>query len=94
MNSYSTRMIEAARGLLKSCGYFVDNLWHIDDVHFICEQLELPAIDDDEAMEVFTIANYHFDGETGICWPQLEKALRLYLQRKAALKMMRKNSAA
>jgi hypothetical protein len=85
MDTHATKIIEATRELLKSFGYFVDNLWHVKDVHFICEQQELPKITDEEAMEVFVIANRQFDGETGISWPQLEKALHMHLQRKRAL---------
>ncbi len=81
----NTRVIEATRELLKSFGYFVENLWHVDDVHFICEQNNLPLLTDEEAMGVFIIANEQFDGETGISWPQLEKALQLYLRRKKLL---------
>ncbi len=54
-------------------------------MHFICEQHELPELTDDEAMEVFVIANQQFDGETGISWPQLESALHMHLERKIAL---------
>jgi hypothetical protein len=82
MEIQSTKVIEATRELLKAFGYFVDNLWHVDDVHFICEQQSLTRITDSEAMEVFHIARIQFDGETGISWPQLERALRTYLQRK------------
>lgn len=88
----STRIIEASRELLKACGYFVDKLWHVDDVHFICEQKDLPAISDDEALEVFVIASQQFDGETGISWPQLEKALQVFLQRKDILNSLCENS--
>lgn len=79
------KVIETARELLKAYGYFVDNLWHVDDIHFICEQKNLPVITNNEAMEVFIIANEQFDGEIGLCWPQLEKALDSYLRRKALL---------
>lgn len=85
MNLNTTKVIEATRDLLKAFGYFVDNLWHVDDIHFICEQQELPKITDDEAMEIFLIANQQFDGETGISWPQLEQSVHIYLQRKNVL---------
>ena len=88
MNTKSIKITEAARELLKSFGYFVDNMWHVDDVHFICEQRELPPITDNEAMEVFQIAHQQFDGEAGLSWPQLEKALMTYLHRKAMLHSM------
>ena len=84
MELHTAKIIEATRELLKAFGYFVDNLWHIDDVHFICEQQGFSRISDEEAMKVFHIANLQFDGETGISWPQLERALRTYLQRKIA----------
>jgi len=84
MYGQAIKLVEAARELLKSHGYFVDNLWHVDDIHFICEEKNLPILSDDEAMEVFTIANEQFDGEFGISWPQLEKAVENYVKRKQA----------
>jgi len=78
-------MIEAARDLLRNSGYFMDNLWHVDDVRFICEQQDLPRPSDDEAMEVFKIANAQFDGESGMSWPQLEKAVHAFMLRKALI---------
>ncbi len=86
MGNKNIQIIESARELLKAYGYFVDNLWHVDDVHFLCEQKKLPKISNEEAMEVFIIANEQFDGENGLCWPQLEKALNSYLHRKALIK--------
>ncbi|MDE3017038.1 MAG: hypothetical protein KGI29_09005 [Pseudomonadota bacterium] len=93
MDPHTDTIIQATKALLKSFGYFVDNLWHADDVHFICEQQNLPKISDAEAMEVFTIAGEQFDGETGISWPQLEAALRVYLKKKALLAEPRENMA-
>lgn len=85
MEQRDNKLIEAARELLKACGYFVDNLWHVNDIHFICEQNNIARLSDDEAMEVFQIAKEQFDGETGLCWPRLESALQTYLRRKVAL---------
>ncbi|MBI1301761.1 MAG: hypothetical protein GC137_08920 [Alphaproteobacteria bacterium] len=82
----TTRIIDAARQLLKEYGYFMDELWHVDDVNFICEQQGLAKLTKEQAMRVFDIAKDQFDGEYGISWPQLEKALRIYFQREAALK--------
>lgn len=81
----STKMVEAARELLRNSGYFVENLWHVEDINCICEQQDLPNISYEEAMEVFKIAHSQFDGELGLSWPQLEKALNTYLLRKALL---------
>lgn len=85
MTANSTKMIEAARELLRNAGFFVDNLWHVQDLHFICQQNDFPKITDEEAREVFKIAHEQFDGEHGISWPQLEKALNTYMLRKALL---------
>jgi hypothetical protein len=86
MDMETANIVDAAKTLLRSAGYCVDNLWHVDDVHFICEQQNLPRISNAEAMEVFSIAAGQFDGEMGISWPQLEKALRAHLQRMTILK--------
>lgn len=80
-----TRVIEAARELLKEYGYFMEGLWHVEDIHFICEQKNLRKLTKDEAMEVFTIAHDQFDGEHGISWPQLEQALDIFLERERVL---------
>lgn len=88
MSSAQIKLFEAAREVLKSGGYFVDNLWHVDDVHFMCGQLSLPEVSNQEAMEVFRLANERFDGETGLSWPALEKALRTYVHRRDALKAL------
>ena len=90
MSSYynkknSNNIIEASKELLRHFGYFVDNMWHVEDVHFICEQHELPKLSDAEAMEVFMIAKEHFDGDIGISWPQLDKAVRMYIHKKAII---------
>jgi hypothetical protein len=82
------KIVEAARELLKANGYFVDNLWHVQDIKFIAEQYQLPELTDSEAMEVFAIANEQFDGEQGLSWPLLEKAVFLFMKRKALFKDM------
>lgn len=77
--AHREKIIEAAKEILKFHGYFIGILWHTDDVHFICEQNDLPAISNSEAMKVFDIAAQLYDGEVGLSWPQLENALRHYL---------------
>ena len=88
MEDKNNKIIEAARDLLKSFGYFVDNLWHVEDIHFICEQNNIARMGDEEAMEVFAIAKERFDGENGLSWPALEKAVHIYMHRKAVLNVM------
>lgn len=78
----SERIISAARDVLKAHGYFVDNLWHAKDINFLCEQAGYGMLNPEETATVFDIANQQFDGEYGISWPQLEKALKTYMQRK------------
>src|SRR4051812_3090427 len=86
MNPQNVNLIQAARNVLKASGYYVDHLWHISDVHFICEQLEMPKLAEDEAVQILTLASERFDGDSGISWPQIERALQLFLQRKKAVK--------
>ena len=80
MPNQKSPIVDAAREILKFHGYFVDNLWHVKDVHLICEQQNLPRLSNAQAMEVFELANEEFDGEEGISWPQLERAVRNYIQ--------------
>lgn len=85
MSIQSERVVSAARDLLKSYGFFVDNLWHRDDIRFLCEQLHYPLLADEECMAVFGIANERFDGEYGMNWPELERALKQYMHQKERL---------
>ncbi len=94
MEQKNTKIVDAARELLKAYGYFVDNLWHVDDVHFICEQNNLAQLTNQEAMEVFEIAKDQFEGETGLSWPKLEKALHTYLHRQSVLRIVCQKDAA
>lgn len=88
-SSHKAKIVEAAKEILKFHGYFMDNLWHVDDIHFICEQHNLQKLSNSEAMAVFELANDNFDGETGISWPQLEKAVRAYLDHREMVTLLR-----
>ncbi len=88
MKIENINFIEAARNVLHAAGYFVDRLWHVNDIHFICEQLEMEKLAPDEVEQIFAIASEQFDGETGISWPQLEKALHIFQQRKKAVQQL------
>jgi hypothetical protein len=87
MYGETIKAVEAAREILKAQGYFVDNLWHVDDVHFLCEEKNHQPVSDTEAMEIFAIANQSFDGEFGLNWKQLEKALDYYVKKKKSLSL-------
>lgn len=78
-------MIDAAINVLRTAGYYTEKLWHADDVRFICEQLELPQLQRHEVETIFEIVGNLFDGETGISWPQLERAVHVFFQKKQAL---------
>lgn len=82
--THNDPMVEAAKNILKLAGYYTEKLWHADDIRFICEQLELPKLEDKEVEAVFVIVGSLFDGESGISWPQLERAIHLYFQKKNA----------
>lgn len=82
MYGQTIKSVEEARQVLKTQGYFVDNLWHVDDIHFICEEKGYPELSDSEAMSIFFIANQNFDGEVGLGWPQLEREIVKYIVRK------------
>lgn len=85
MKTENVNLIQAARNLLQSAGYYVDHLWHTNDVQFICEQLNMQKLAEEEVAQVFSIASEYFDGETGISWPQLERALHVFQQRRQAV---------
>lgn len=80
------KWVEAAKDILHHCGYYVGHLWHVNDIHLLCEQKQLPRMSDAEAMEVFAIVRDQFDGEQGICWPALERAVQVYYERQTLLR--------
>ncbi|MDX1975893.1 MAG: hypothetical protein SFT92_09510 [Rickettsiales bacterium] len=88
MKLTTLKIADAARDILRLYGYYVDNLWHVEDVHFICEQHNLPQLTNQEAMKIFSIVAEQFDGDAGISWPQLERAVHTYTQRKAAARKL------
>ncbi len=94
MNEKNDKLVEVAKDILRTHGYFVDNLWHINDVHFICEQNNIAKLSDKEAMEVFAVANDQFDGEHGFSWPRIEKAVFAFLNRKTAIAALAQNESA
>lgn len=43
---------EQAKEVLRNAGYFVENLWHVDDVRHVTEE----SISNEQAMEVLSMA--------------------------------------
>ncbi len=89
MERNAADVVDAAKKLLKSYGYCVSHLWHVSDVHCLCEQNNLPPISDADAMDVLMLTSKQFDGETGISWPQLERALRLFMRHREVFENLR-----
>lgn len=81
-------MVEAARHMLKESGYFVENLWHVDDVHFLCEQRNWPDLSHEEAKSVFAVFNELFNDEPGMNWQKLEQATQVYLAQQGRISGM------
>ena len=86
MKMQTVKIIDAIKEILRAYGYMM-YVWHVEDVHFICEQTGLEKLSDEEAMEVFDMVADQFDGEVGMSWPQLEKAVKTYLRRKDTKKL-------
>jgi hypothetical protein len=87
------KFIHAAREIMRSEGYFVENLWHVDDVHFLCEQRGWPQLRHEEAMGVFVVFNELFEGDQGLTWDKLEKATQIYLAQAGRLQQILQNEA-
>lgn len=85
------KFIHVAREVMKAEGYFVENLWHVDDVHFLCEQRGWPQLRHEEATAVFTVFSEIFDGECGLTWEKLEQATQIYLAQQGQLQQMLHN---
>lgn len=88
MQQVTNKLVESARLLLKEYGFFVEHLWHVDDVHFLCEQRGWPLLNHEEAKEVFVIFSELYDGESGMTWPKLEQATQLYLAQAGRIQKM------
>lgn len=88
MTTQAQMLVEAAKEVLRQAGYYVDTLWHSDDIRFICEQLELPSLAPHEIQEVFAIVHAQFDGDSGLSWPQLERAVQSFFLQKRTLQAM------
>ena len=63
-NKYNTmgKEIEKAREVLREAGYYVDNLWHIEDVRTLFEN-----VTDEEALEILD-ASFQNDATFDQIW--------------------------
>lgn len=72
---------ESSRAYLRNKGYFVQNLWHIDDVKEICKQNYLPILTDKQAIEFFDYVGDDFNAEVGVSWETLYVYLEQFVER-------------
>ena len=85
MRDQMTKLAGLSKDFLRSHGYFTENMWHIEDVHFLCSEKNYPFLSDAEAMQVFYFASSNFEGEYGLNWKKLAMALDSYMERKNLL---------
>lgn len=88
MENINLRFVETAKQVLQDYGYFIQHLWHIDDVHFLCEQKNWPTLTHEEAKSVFLIFSELYDGELGMTWNKLEQATQVYLAQSGRIAQM------
>lgn len=75
----SKRKEQEAMDYLRKQGYFVQNLWQVDDVHSICKQENYPKLSDKEIIEFFDFVGNKFDPEIGITWMILRDYLEMFV---------------
>ena len=88
MQDLTIKFIESAKDILTSYGYFMEHLWHVDDIHFLCVQRGWPTLNHEEAMSVFVIFSELYDGELGMTWAKLEQAVQVYLAQSGRIAQM------
>jgi len=88
MHDVTIKFEESAKNVLISYGYFMEHLWHVDDVHFLCEQRGWPELNREEAKSIFIIFSELYDGELGMTWAKLEQATQVYLAQSGRIAQM------
>lgn len=73
------KLILASLAILKDYGYFTQCMWHVSDIHLLCEQRRWPSLSHAEAKEVFDIFVELYEGDQGLTWAKLEQATQVYL---------------
>jgi hypothetical protein len=80
MTGNTKKIIEATAEFLKPFGIYLGRVWHLDDIHRLCQRHGLKRLTNKEVHEVFELASEHNSGRLGITKVQLEAALLTYLQ--------------
>lgn len=89
-NSTIQRLITTSLDILKDYGYFTQCLWHVEDIHLLCEQRCWPKLNHEEAKAVFAIFAELYDGDQGMTWTKLEQATEVYLAQQGKVKKRKK----
>ena len=82
------KLIQASLDILKDCGYFTHCLWHVEDIHLLCEQRNWPTLTHEEAKAIFAIFAELYEGDQGMTWSKLEQAVEVYLAQQGKVKGM------
>lgn len=81
-----TKLIHSSLELLNQYGYFTQCMWHVNDIHLLCEQKHWPALTHMEARSVFDIFAELFEGDQGLTWSKLEQATQVFLAQQGKIK--------
>lgn len=80
------KLIASSVDVMTDAGYFTQCMWHVDDVHLLCEQRGWPALSHQEAKAVFAIFSELYEGDQGLTWAKLEQATQVYLAQQGKVK--------
>jgi hypothetical protein len=67
--------VASMRTLLKEFGIYAGKIWHVNDVHTLCEKNNLPQISHHDAMNVFEHAARQNAGRMPLTTTQIEQTL-------------------
>ena len=64
--------------ILEYQGYFTAELWSGKDIALLCEQEGFPLPSNRQCQEIFARLQHNYDGDMGISWPVLRRAVHEY----------------
>ncbi len=79
LSSNAIHSEQIALDFLRERGYFVDILWHANDIKTLCEDHGWLMPDTEECQRIFGLFREEYDGENGLSWPRLETIVRRYM---------------
>ena len=72
--------IEKAKEVLRDAGYFIENLWHKNDIDDICIQNDISELSHKEIKEFWEYYNKNFNAEIGMNLESLEVSLIEFIE--------------